>query len=245
MSSIEGKVVVITGASSGIGAATAKKLGSLGAKVMLGARREQRLEELADTIVKASGEADYRVTDVTDRAQVQALADAAIERYGHVDVMFNNAGLMPLSFLASRKVEEWERMVDVNIKGVLYGIDAVLNHMLERGDGHIINVSSVAGHKVLPAGSVYCGTKFAVRAISEGLRQEVGEKIRTTVISPGAIRTELPDTITEDKVRDNLGKVFNLAIDPDAIARSVVYAMEQPRDVDVNEILIRPTAQSN
>lgn len=245
MSSIEDKVVVITGASSGIGAATATKLGSLGAKVMLGARREQRLEELADIIVKASGEADYRVTDVTDRAQVQALADAAIERYGHVDVMFNNAGLMPLSSLASRKVDEWERMVDVNIKGVLYGIDAVLTHMLERGEGHIINVSSVAGHKVLPAGSVYCGTKFAVRAISEGLRQEVGETIRTTIISPGAIRTELPDTITEEKVRANLGKVFNLAIDPDAIARSVVYAIEQPRDVDVNEILIRPTAQSN
>lgn len=245
MSSVKGKVGVITGASSGIGAATAKKLGSLGAKVMLGARREQRLEELADTIVNASGEADYRVTDVTDRSQVQALADAAIERYGHVDVLFNNAGLMPLSFLASRKVEEWERMVDVNIKGVLYGIDAVLNHMLERGDGHIINVSSVAGHKVMPAGSVYCGTKFAVRAISEGLRQEVGEKIRTTVISPGAIRTELPNTITEEKVRENLGKVFNLAIDPDAIARSVVYAMEQPDDVDVNEILIRPTAQKN
>ena len=245
MSSIAGKVVVITGASSGIGAATAKRLSSLGAKVMLGARREQRLAELADTLAKAGGEAAYKVTDVTDRAQVQALADEAIARYGRVDVMFNNAGLMPLSFLSSRKVDEWERMVDVNIKGVLYGIDAVLGHMLERGDGHIINVSSVAGHKVLPAGSVYCGTKFAVRAISEGLRQEVGEKVRTTIISPGAIKTELPDTITEERVRDNLGKVFNLAIDADAIARAVVYAMEQPRDVDVNEILIRPTAQSN
>lgn len=243
MSAIQGNVVVITGASSGIGAATAKRLAGEGARLMLGARRESQLRDLAAEIEEAGGEVAYRVTDVTDHNQCLALAGAAIERFGHVDTLFNNAGLMPLSPLASRKVDEWDRMVDVNIKGVLYSIDAVLSHMLERGRGHIINVSSVAGHTAMPAGAVYSGTKFAVRAITESLRQEVRGRIRCTILSPGATRTELTSTITHEKVAERVQEIFKDAMDPDAIARAVVYAMEQPEEVGVNEIIIRPTAQ--
>lgn len=241
MTPIKDQVVLITGASSGLGAVTAKRLAKAGAKVMLGARREDRLKELVEQIEKDGGRAAYKVTDVTDHKQCIALADAAIEQFGHIDTLFNNAGLMPLSPLAARKVDEWDRMVDVNVKGLLYAIDAVLTHMLERETGHIINVSSVAGHSAMPAGAVYCGTKFAVRAITESLRQEVKGKIRCTIISPGATATELTDTITHGKVKERIGQVFKAAMDPDAIARAVEYAMTQPTDVSVNEIIIRPT----
>ena len=243
MTPIKDQVVLITGASSGIGTATAERLAAGGAKLMLGARREDRLQALVADIEKAGGEAAYEVTDVTDRQQCLALAEACIERFGHVDTLFNNAGLMPLSPLAARKVDEWDRMVDVNIKGLLYAIDSVLTPMLERGSGHIINVASVAGHTALPAGAVYCGTKFAVRAISESLRQEVKGKLRVSIISPGAVDTELTDTITHEGVKERIGEVFKQAMDPDAIARAVEYAMAQPQEVGVNEIVIRPTAQ--
>lgn len=243
MTPIKDKVVLITGASSGLGAVTAKRLAQGGAKLMLGARREDRLQQLVSEIENDGGQAAYKVTDVTDHQQCVALADATIKQYGHIDTLFNNAGLMPLSPLSARKVDEWDRMVDVNIKGLLYAIDGVLNHMLERESGHIINVSSVAGHVAMPAGAVYCGTKFAVRAITESLRQEVKGKIRCTIISPGATATELTNTITHEKVKDRIGQVFKLAMDPDAIARAVEYAMTQPSEVDVNEIVIRPTAQ--
>ncbi len=240
---IKDQVVLITGASSGIGAVTAKRLAKGGAKLVLGARREDRLQELVAQIEKDGGEAAYKVTDVTDHEQCLALAQAGIEKFGRIDTLFNNAGLMPLSPLASRKVDEWDRMIDVNIKGLLYAIDSVLGHMLERGTGHIINVSSVAGHVAMPAGAVYCGTKFAVRAITESLRQEVKGKVRCTIISPGATATELTSTITHEKVKERIDEVFKIAMDPDAIARAVEYAMEQPAEVAVNEIIVRPTAQ--
>jgi NADP-dependent 3-hydroxy acid dehydrogenase YdfG len=226
-SNIQDKVVIITGASSGIGEAVAKHLAALGAKVSLGARRKEKLDQL-----------------VTKRADLEALVEGTIKAFGKVDVIFNNAGLMPLSRLELLKYDEWEKMIDTNIKGVLYGIGAVMPHFIGQKSGHFINVSSVAGHRVGPGSAVYAGTKFAVRAISEGLRQEVKpHNIRTTIISPGAIKTELPDTITDDVIRNNMQKVLDIAVSPDAIARAVAYAIEQPDDVDVNEILLRPTQQ--
>jgi len=242
---IKGKVVVITGASSGIGAATARRLATEGALLMLGARREEKLRELVTVLESAheSAEAAYEVTDVTDRAQVQNLIDAAIAKYGHVDVLINNAGLMPVSYIDELKVDEWDQMIDVNIRGVLHGIAAVLPHMRERHSGHIINVSSVAGQRVLPMYSVYSGTKYAVRAISEGLRQESRGEIRSTIISPGLTQTELPSHISDPSAAEHMNKMFEIAIDADAIARSIKYAIEQPDDVDVNEIVVRPTKQ--
>ena len=243
MSEIQGKVVIITGASSGLGEATAHRLAQAGAKLVLGARREERLEALRDAIVEQGGEAIYRVTDVTDRSQVDALAEAARSAYGRIDVLVNNAGLMPLSPLDQLKVDEWEQMVDVNIKGVLYGIAAVLPTMREQHAGHIINLSSVAGHVVFPAAAVYCATKYAVKALSEGIRQEGGEEIRSTNISPGAVATELTTTISDPDTAQNVDELYEMAIDADAIARAIVYAIEQPADVDVNELIIRPTKQ--
>ncbi len=243
MSGIKDKVIIITGASSGIGEAAARLLGKQGAKLMLAARREQQLKDLTNEINQAGGTATYQVTDVTERKQVSALAKATIDHYQHIDVLINNAGLMPLSSLDLAKVDEWDRMVDVNIKGVLYGIAAVLPHMRQRKQGHIMNVASVAGHIVFPAGAVYCATKHAVRAISEGLRQESNGEIRSTIISPGAVTTELPNTITDKSIADNIEQVYSVAIDADAVARAIVYAIEQPADVDINEVLIRPTAQ--
>lgn len=240
---IRGKTIMITGASSGIGAATAQRLAKNGAKLMLGARREDRLQAIVEEIQATGGTAAYQVTDVTDHAQCLALAQATIEQYGHIDVLFNNAGLMPLSPLAARKVDEWDQMIDVNLKGLLYCIDAVLHHMLERNSGQIINVASVAGHVSFPTGAVYCGTKHAVRAISETLRQEAKGRLRTTIISPGPVATELPNTITDEKVISRVMDSFReTAIDADAIARAVAYAIEQPPEVDINEILVRPTA---
>jgi len=244
MSSIAGKVVIITGASSGIGEAAAKLLAQNGAKLMLAARRQDRLADLAKSIDAEGGKASFCVTDVTKRGQVIALAEQTIKEYGQIDVIINNAGLMPISRLAELKVDEWDLMIDVNIKGVLNGIAAVLPGMMARHSGHIINISSVAGHKIMAAGAVYCGTKFAVRAISEGLRLEVGKDIRCTIISPGAVMTELPGTISNPDVQKLVDSVYQAqAIDPSFIAKAILFAMEQPDDVDVNEIVVRPTVQ--
>ncbi len=242
---IEGKVVVITGASSGLGQATARNLSAQGASVVLGARRADRIQSLAAELTSRGGKALAVVTDVTRRDQVERLVDSAVKTYGRIDVMINNAGLMPHSLLERLKVDEWDRMIDVNIKGVLYGIAAALPHMMRQKAGHVINVSSVAGHKVTHAGAVYCATKHAVRALSEGLRQEVKpHNIRTTVISPGAVATELPDSISEPDVSESIHKFYEMyAIPADSFARAVAFAMSQPDDVDVNEILFRPTKQ--
>jgi len=242
---IAGKVVVITGASSGLGEAAARQLSARGAPVVLGARRIDRLKALAGELTRAGGKAIAVATDVTSRSEVQRLVDAAMHDYGRIDVMINNAGLMPQSPLGRLKTSEWDRMIDVNIKGVLYGIAAALPYMERQKAGHFINVSSVAGHKVRGGGAVYAATKHAVRVISEGLRQEVKPfGIRTTVISPGAIATELPETITEPDIAANMQKYYaDLAIPADSFARAVLFAISQPDDVDVNEILYRPTRQ--
>ena len=241
-----GKTAIITGASSGIGQAAAKELASKGFSVMLAARREDRLVELKKEIEEAGGRAAYKVTDVTSAAEMKALAEAAIEEFGGIDVMLNNAGLMPLSFLNKLKIDEWDQMVDVNIKGVLYGIAAVLPHMEERKEGHIINISSVAGHDVTKGSAVYSGTKFAVRAITEGLRQELDPamNIRATIVSPGAVTTELAETITDEDILSAFsnGPAMEF-LQAEDIARAIAYAVEQPAHVDVNEILIRPRQQ--
>jgi NADP-dependent 3-hydroxy acid dehydrogenase YdfG len=243
MSGIADKVVVITGASSGLGAETARHLVKAGARVVLGARRIERLESLGSKL-HLHPEAIVK-TDVTERAQVQALVDRAVQLYGRVDVMLNNAGLMPSSMLDKLKVDEWDRMIDVNIKGVLYGIAAVLPYMQKQMSGQIINVSSVAGHKVGPGGAVYAGTKWAVRAISEGLRQEVKPwNIRTTIVSPGAVATELISTITDGDIAAGMTKTYERAIPPSSFARVVEFAISQPDDVDINEVLFRPTIQA-
>ncbi len=243
MSEIKNKVVIITGASSGLGEATARRLAANGAKLMLAARREDRLKELVAEIEKDGGIVKYQVTDVSDRSQVEALIKATHQAYERIDVLVNNAGLMPLSPLDAAKVDEWEKMVDVNIKGVLYGIAAVLPIMRQQKSGHIINLSSVAGHKVFSGGAVYCATKFAVKAISEGIRLESNGEIRSTNISPGAVNTELTTTISHDETAKNVDQLYGVAIDADAIARAITYAIEQPEDVDVNEMIIRPTKQ--
>ena len=241
---IAGKVVVITGASSGLGEATARLLSAQGASVVLGARRVERIQSIANELTNSGGKALAIQTDVTQYEQVKRLADAAVQTYGHLDVMLNNAGLMPHSPLERLKIDDWNRMIDVNIKGVLYGIAAALPFMKQQKKGHIINVSSVAGHKVRPGSAVYAATKSAVLVISEGLRQEVKPyNIRTTVISPGAVTTELPDSVTEPDIAENVRKLYELAIPAEAFARAVVFAMSQPEEVDVNEILFRPTRQ--
>jgi NADP-dependent 3-hydroxy acid dehydrogenase YdfG len=266
MSEIESKVVIITGASSGVGEATARRLGASGAKLMLAARREERLKDLVAAIEKTGGTVAYRVTDVADRAQVQALADATLETYGRIDVLVNNAALMPVSPLDQIKVDEWDQIIDVNLKGVLYGIAAVLPTMRQQKSGQVINLSSIGGHKVFPGAAVYCATKYAVRAISEGLRLESNGEIRSTIISPGAVATEgllrqsngeirstnispgavateLTSTITDGETTSWVNQQYSLANDADVIARAIAYAIEQPADVDVNEIIIRPTRQ--
>jgi NADP-dependent 3-hydroxy acid dehydrogenase YdfG len=240
---IDNKVVVITGASSGLGEATARILAKNGAKVVLGARRLDRLRHIAKEL-SLSDDAVVQ-TDVAKPDQVQRLVDQAVQLHGRVDVIVNNAGLMPHSPLERRKVADWDRMIDVNLKGVLYGIAAVLPHMKAQRSGHIINVSSVAGHKVRPGSVVYAATKAAVLVISEGLRQEVKPyNIRTTVISPGAVATELPASITEPDVAAGIQEFYErYAIPADSFADMVMFAMSQPEDVDINEILFRPTAQ--
>jgi NADP-dependent 3-hydroxy acid dehydrogenase YdfG len=239
---IKDQVVVITGASSGLGEAAARHLARHGAKLVLGARRLERLQALAQELTLGNGA--VMKTDVTQCAQVKRLVDHAVQCHGRIDVIINNAGLMPQSLLEKGKVEEWDRMIDVNIKGVLYGIAAALPHMKAQKSGHIINVSSVAGHKVAPGGTVYSATKHAVRVISEGLRQEVKPyNIRTTIISPGAVATELPNTITDPDVAERIRKVYAIALPAHSFANMVVFAMSQPEEVDVNEILFRPTRQ--
>ncbi len=243
MQNIKDKVVVITGASSGLGEAAARLLAEHGAKLVLGARRLDRLQALAREL--GLGEDAVVKTDVTDRAQVSALVERAVKLHGRIDVIVNNAGTMPHSRLELGRVDDWDRMIDVNIKGVLYGIAAALPHMKAQQGGHIINVSSVAGHKVGPGGAVYAATKHAVRVISEGLRQEVARyNIRTTIISPGAVATELPDSVTDPEQVERVKALYEtVAIPADSFASMVAFAMSQPENVDVNEILFRPTAQ--
>ena len=240
---IDGKVVVITGASSGLGEATARYLAARGVRLVLGARRLDRLQALARELDIGAGAAVQ--TDVTDAAQVQHLVDAAVSAHGRVDVILNNAGLMPHSPLERGKIADWDRMIDVNLKGVLYGIAAALPYMKAQKSGHIINVSSVAGHKVRPGSAVYAATKAAVRMLSEGLRQEVKPyNIRTTIISPGAVESELPQSITEADVAAGIQDFYEAyAIPAESFARMVAFAISQPEEVDINEILFRPTAQ--
>jgi NADP-dependent 3-hydroxy acid dehydrogenase YdfG len=242
---IAGKIVVITGASSGLGEATARLLSAEGASVVLGARRLDRIQLLAKELIGRGAKAIAVATDVTHRDEVKNLVDAAMKTFGRIDVMINNAGLMPQAPLDRLKIDEWDRMIDVNIKGVLYGVAAALPHMKEQKAGHIINVSSVAGHKVGPGFAVYAATKHAVRALSEGLRQEVKPyNIRTTVISPGAVATELPNSVTDPATAERIRKFYaEVAIPAESFARTVVFAMSQSDDVDINEILFRPTRQ--
>lgn len=242
---IKGKVVVITGASSGLGEATAHLLSKEGAILVLAARRAERIEKIANTIRENGGKVLAVPTDVIDAGQVQNLVDSAVKEFGKVDVMLNNAGVMPLSALEDRKIHEWEQMIDVNIKGVLYGIAAALPYMKEQKSGHFINVSSVAGHKIFGGSAVYSATKSAVRVISEGLRQEITPyNIRTTIISPGAVKTELLEHISDVNIQDaNKDFVGKIGLSPDAFARLIAFAISQPEDMDINEILFRPTAQ--
>jgi NADP-dependent 3-hydroxy acid dehydrogenase YdfG len=240
---IKDKVVVITGASSGLGEAAARHLARDGAKLVIGARRLDRLNALAAELGLPDGAAVE--TDVTDVAQVRRLVDRAVDLHGRLDVLINNAGLMPQSRLDRYRTEEWDRMIDVNIKGVLYGIAAALPHMEAQKSGHIINVASVAGHKVRAGGAVYSATKHAVRVISEGLRQEVKPfSIRTTIISPGAVDTELPASITEPDAAEATRAFYDAyAIPADSFARVVAFVISQPPEVDINEVLYRPTNQ--
>jgi NADP-dependent 3-hydroxy acid dehydrogenase YdfG len=243
MSTIEGKVVAITGASSGIGEAAAMLLAQRGAKVVVGARRGERLEKLVAAIQTQGGEARFRTLDVTSREDIKAFIGFGKAEFGLVDILVNNAGIMPLSPMTALKVDEWDRMIDVNIRGVLNGIAAVLPDMKARGSGHIINVASIGAHIVVPTGAVYCATKFAVWAISEGLRQE-NPDIRVTTISPGVVATELGDDISDQSAKQLLGDLRKTALTPDAIARAIAYAAEQPDDVDVNEVVVRPTTST-
>jgi NADP-dependent 3-hydroxy acid dehydrogenase YdfG len=235
------KVILITGASSGIGAGIARELGAVGAKLFLGARRIDRLKALAQEIRATGGDVLTRRLDVTDRADVDAFAEAARQAWGRVDVIVNNAGVMPLSLMASLKVEEWDRMIDVNIKGVLYGIAAVLPEMTARGSGHIVNIASIGALQVSPTAAVYCATKYAVRAISDGVRQE-NDRLRVTCIHPGVVESELADTITDPVAAEAMKTYRAIALQPAAIGRAVRFAIEQPDDVDVNEIVVRATA---
>src|SRR5437867_9866138 len=242
---IEGKVVVITGASSGLGEAAARLLSAQGASVVLGARRDDRLKSLAGELTGKGGKALAVTTDVTRRDQVKKLVDTAVQKFRRIDVMINNAGIMPRAPLERLTVDDWDRTIDVNIKGVLYGMAAALLHMKKQKSGHMIFVSSVAGHKIGPDFAVYAATKHAVRALAEGFRQEVKPyNIRTTIISPGAVATELPDSVTEADIAENLRKYYSeIAIPADSFANAVAFAMSQPDEVDVNEILFRPTRQ--
>jgi len=242
---IKGKVIVITGASSGMGEAAAKHLAELGANVVLGARRVDKIEKLAREIRDNGEKALALAMDVTKRDQVKKLVDSAVEQFGRVDVILNNAGIMPLSPMDRLNVDEWDKMIDVNIKGVLNGIAAVLPYMKEQKSGQIINTSSVAGHKVFNGSAVYSATKYAVRALTEGLRMEVKPyNIRTTIVCPGAVKTELLEHISEADIQQaNKDYVGAVGISPDTFAQVVAFAISQPADVDINEIIFRPTAQ--
>ena len=236
---------MIAGASSGIGEETVNLLSENGAKLVLGARRLDRLEKIQQKVGRDS--VSIKKTDVTKADEVNALIETAYNDFGRIDVLINNAGLMPQSFLEKNKQDEWNQMIDVNIKGVLYGIGAVLPYMRKQKSGHIINLASVAGHVVFPGSAVYCGTKYAVRAITEGLRQEeaiVGSNIRTTILSPGAVSTELTDHISDKDMKQDIDELYKNAIKPDAIARAINYAINEPEESSVNEFIIRPSSQS-
>jgi NADP-dependent 3-hydroxy acid dehydrogenase YdfG len=237
---LENKVVLITGASSGIGEATALLLAQQGAKLVLGARRTDRLKQLVTDIRNAGGTAEFHTLDVANAASFNAFVDFAVSKFGRVDVLFNNAGVMPLSTMSALKIDEWNNMIDVNIRGVLNGIAAVLPKMEAQGDGQILNNASVAAHWVGPTSAVYSATKHAVWAISEGLRQE-SQNVRVTVISPGVVATELGHDITEPSSQEMLKVFRQKSITPDAIARAVSYAIAQPKDVNVAEVIVRPT----
>ncbi|MET1756444.1 SDR family oxidoreductase [Novosphingobium sp. RD2P27] len=232
------KTILITGASSGIGEAAVRELAGTGARLFIGARRAERLEALAHEL---GGNLAWRTLDVTDATDFQAFADAAVERFGRVDALVNNAGVMPLSALAAVKLDEWNRMIDVNVRGVLHGIAAVLPRFVAQRSGHVVNVASVAAHMVMPTAAVYCATKHAVKVITEGLRQEHDE-VRSTLISPGVVATELGHDISVPEVADGLRTWRKKSLGPDAIARAIRYALEQPDGVDINEIIVRPTA---
>ncbi|WP_108683561.1 SDR family oxidoreductase [Methyloceanibacter sp. wino2] len=241
MSNIEGKVVAITGASSGIGESAARHLAKKGARVVLGARRTDKLEKIVGEIRAAGGTAEFRPLDVTSRESVEEFVQFADKTFGKLDVVVNNAGLMPLSPLEALKVDEWDRMIDVNIKGVLYGIAAGLPIMKRQGYGQFVNISSIAAHSVLPTGAVYCATKYAVNALSDGLRLENAD-IRVSVVSPGVTESELADTITHGDTKTMIDEYRKTALPAQAIADAIAYAIEQPDSVDVNEIIVRPTA---
>ncbi|WP_207483541.1 SDR family oxidoreductase [Arenibaculum pallidiluteum] len=241
MPDIAGKVVAITGASSGIGQETARVLAARGARLVLGARRTDRLEALAAGIVRSGGQARIRRLDVTQPVEMEEFVAFAEAEFGRLDVLVNNAGIMPLSPLAALRVDEWNAMIDVNIRGVLHGIAAALPRMEARGEGQIINVASIGAYAVSPTAAVYCATKYAVRAISDGLRQET-DRIRVTVVSPGTVESELADRISDETARAAMKEFRRVCITPDAIGRAIAYAIEQPPEVDVSEIIVRPTA---
>ena len=243
---IKDKVTIITGASSGIGYATALTLSKAGAKVAIGARRVDKLEALAKKITDNGGEVFYQKLDVTQKSECDDFAKAVLEKWNSIDILVNNAGLMPLSFFKSLKVDKWDKMIDVNIKGVLYSTGAVITHMKEKKSGHIVNLSSVAGRVVFASGSVYCATKFAIAAFSEGLRKEFSTRanIRVTSIEPGVVDTELNDTITDESLKGFVENTKKMeALHAEDIANAILYAVESPSHVNVNEILIRPTTQ--
>lgn len=243
MTNISEKVILITGASSGIGAGLVRELGATGAKLVIGARRTDRLEALAKEVRQAGGAVEVRALDVTSRAGMEGFVSAALEAFGRIDVMINNAGVMPLSPMSSLKVDEWDWMIDVNIRGVLYGIAAVLPVMNGQGFGQIINISSIGGLSVAPTAAVYCATKYAVRAISDGLRQE-SDRIRVTCVYPGVVESELAETITDTAAAAFMADYRKIALQPDAIARAVRHVIEQPEDVDTSEIVVRPVASA-
>ena len=243
---IKDKVVIVTGASSGIGYATALALAKAGAKVAIGARRTEKLTQLENEINNSGGQAFSQKLDVTKKSDCDSFVKSVVEKWGGVDILVNNAGLMPLSFIKNLKIDEWDQMIDVNIKGVLYCTAAVIPHMLEKKSGHIVNISSVAGRIVFPSGSVYCATKHAVTALSEGLRQEFSTRknIRVTCIEPGVVSTELTNTITDESLKDFVEKAKTMeSLSAQDIADAIVYAVDAPSHVNVNEVLIRPTSQ--
>ncbi|MED4129698.1 SDR family oxidoreductase [Shouchella miscanthi] len=242
MSTIKEKVIIITGASSGIGEATARLLAQEGAHVVLGARRTDNLKAIANDIIREGGSADYRRLDVTNKEEMNEFVTYVNSRYGQVDVLINNAGVMPLSKLAALKTDEWNQMVDVNIRGVLHGIAAGLPIMNKQKFGHFINVSSIGAHEVSPTAAVYCATKFAVRALSEGLRMETGPNIRVTNIAPGVTESELAESISDEEAKQVMKEYRRISLPSNAIAQSILYAIKQPENVDVNEIIVRPTA---
>ncbi|MCF2128392.1 SDR family oxidoreductase [Strepomyces sp. STD 3.1] len=238
------KVVLVTGASSGIGEAAAHRLAADGHRVFLGARRTDRLEKLAGRITAEGGTAAFRRLDVTDAADVRAFVSAAAERWGRVDVLVNNAGVMPLSPLAALRTDEWDRMIDVNVRGVLHGVAAALPVMRRQGGGHVVNIASVGAYEVVPTAAVYCATKFAVRALSEGLRQESDGSIRVSVVSPGVTESELADSISDPRAREDMKTYRSVALPSSAVADAIAFAVSRPAGVDVNEIVVRPAGSA-